>query len=65
MTSVLKACVGMKSCYLGELAHGKILKFGFLIVIFVGNTLIAMYPAIDNMEAERLFFYEIYASHPN
>ncbi|XP_016452485.2 pentatricopeptide repeat-containing protein At2g20540-like [Nicotiana tabacum] len=56
---VLKACARMKSCNLGELVHGQILKLGFLIDIFVGNTLIAMYTAIDNVEAARLVFNEI------
>ncbi|XP_059309716.1 pentatricopeptide repeat-containing protein At2g20540-like [Lycium ferocissimum] len=56
---VLKACGQLKSCYLGELVHGTILKFGFLIDTFVGNTLIGFYTGFDNMEAARFVFYEI------
>ncbi|PHU28491.1 hypothetical protein BC332_00584 [Capsicum chinense] len=56
---VLKACARMKSCHLGELVHGQILKLGFLIDIFVGNTLIGFYTAFDNVEAARFVFHEI------
>ncbi|CAN4075591.1 unnamed protein product [Withania somnifera] len=56
---VLKACARIKSCYLGELVHGQILKLGFLIDIFVGNTLGGFYTAFDNVEAARFIFYDI------
>ncbi|KAA8532951.1 hypothetical protein F0562_032932 [Nyssa sinensis] len=56
---VLKASAMMKNCHLGELIHGHSLKLGFLFDIFVGNTLIAMYSAFDNMAAAFSVFNEI------
>ncbi|KAK4373248.1 hypothetical protein RND71_008632 [Anisodus tanguticus] len=60
---VLKACGKLKSCYLGELVHGQILKLGFLIDTFVGNTLLGFYTAVDNVEAAKIVFYEIPSSN--
>lgn len=56
---VLKACARMKSCHLGELVHGQILKLGFLIDIYVGNSLIGFYTGVDNVEAAKSVFNEI------
>ncbi|KAG5608111.1 hypothetical protein H5410_019392 [Solanum commersonii] len=56
---VLKACGRMKSFHLGELVHGQVLKLGFLIDTFVGNSLIGFYTCFDNVEAARSVFYEI------
>ncbi|XP_059648794.1 pentatricopeptide repeat-containing protein At2g20540-like [Cornus florida] len=56
---VLRACAIMRNCHLGESIHGHSLKLGFLFDVFVGNTLIAMYSAFDNMVAARHVFNEI------
>ncbi|CAK9142397.1 unnamed protein product [Ilex paraguariensis] len=56
---LLKACANMKNCDVGKLIHGHCLRLGFLFDIFVGNTLIVMYSAFDNMEAARFVFDEI------
>ncbi|KAL8518562.1 hypothetical protein ACS0TY_009791 [Phlomoides rotata] len=56
---VLKACSNMKSLNLGRLIHGHGLKLGFASDNFVGNTLIALYSASDEMGAVKLVFDEI------
>ena len=53
---VLKACAGLQSCHLGELAHGQSVKLGFWFDIFVGNTLIARYSSFGNVRAARCIF---------
>ncbi|ONI30939.1 hypothetical protein PRUPE_1G282900 [Prunus persica] len=56
---VLKACARLQSSCLGELVHGCSLKLGFVSDIFVGNSLIVMYCAFDDMKAARHIFDEI------
>lgn len=56
---VLKVCLNMKSLNLGRLIHGHGLKLGFASDNFVGNTLIVMYSAVDEMVAAKLVFDEI------
>ncbi|KAH6815225.1 hypothetical protein C2S51_020045 [Perilla frutescens var. frutescens] len=55
----LKACANVKSLNLGGSVHGQCLKLGFVSDNFVGNSLIAMYSAADEMGAARLVFEEI------
>nr|AYM00632.1 pentatricopeptide repeat protein [Salvia miltiorrhiza] len=55
----LKACANMKILNLGGSVHGQCLKLGFMSDNFVGNSLIAMYSAADEMGAARLVFEEI------
>ncbi|KAL6294809.1 hypothetical protein ACE6H2_002951 [Prunus campanulata] len=56
---VLKACARLQSSCLGELFHGCSLKLGFVSDIFVGNSLIVIYCAFDDMKAARHIFDEI------
>ncbi|GLU16981.1 hypothetical protein SLE2022_333810 [Rubroshorea leprosula] len=56
---VLKACAKLQSSLLGELVHGHCLKLCFLSDSFVGNSLIYMYCAFDNVRAARYIFNEI------
>ncbi|GMP43441.1 hypothetical protein CsSME_00012800 [Camellia sinensis var. sinensis] len=56
---VLKACANMKSFHLGESIHGHCLKLGFLFDTFVGNSLIVMYSAFNDMNAARCVFAEV------
>ncbi|XP_052185992.1 pentatricopeptide repeat-containing protein At2g20540-like [Diospyros lotus] len=55
---VLKACANMKSSQLGGLIHGHCVKLGFLFDEFVGNSLIVMYSACDDVNAARCVFDE-------
>lgn len=55
----LKACANMKSLNLGGSVHGQGVKLGFVSDNFVGNTLIVMYSAVDEMGAAKLVFDEI------
>ncbi|XP_073129760.1 pentatricopeptide repeat-containing protein At2g20540-like [Henckelia pumila] len=56
---LLKACANTKNLNLGGLMHGHVIKLGLLFNNFVGNTLIAMYSAFDDMEAAKCVFDEI------
>ncbi|XP_043725201.1 pentatricopeptide repeat-containing protein At5g66520-like [Telopea speciosissima] len=56
---VLKACANLQDSRLGEQIHGSSVKLGFLLDVFVGNTLILMYSNCGNMESARLVFDEI------
>ncbi|KAK6157855.1 hypothetical protein DH2020_012103 [Rehmannia glutinosa] len=56
----LKACVNMKSLNLGVSVHGHGVKLGLVFDNFVGNTLIGMYSAFDDMGSAKLAFDEIY-----
>lgn len=56
---VLKACAKLESSCLGELVHGYSLKVGLMLDIIVGNSLIVMYCAFDDMKAARYIFDEI------
>ncbi|PSR88413.1 Pentatricopeptide repeat-containing protein [Actinidia chinensis var. chinensis] len=56
---VLKACASMRTCNIGESVHGHCLKLGFLFDSFVGNGLIFMYSAFDDMGAARCVFDEV------
>ncbi|KAF3431555.1 hypothetical protein FNV43_RR26286 [Rhamnella rubrinervis] len=56
---VLKACARLQSTCLGELVHGYCLRLGLLLDIFVGNSLIVMYCAFDDVKAARYIFDEI------
>ncbi|XP_057949030.1 pentatricopeptide repeat-containing protein At2g20540-like [Malania oleifera] len=56
---VLKACASLRSFYLGEAIHGHSLKLGLSFDVFVGNALIFMYSAFDDMELARYVFDEI------
>ncbi|CAI9775212.1 unnamed protein product [Fraxinus pennsylvanica] len=55
---VLKTCAKMKRLDLGELIHGYCLKLGSLFDNYVGNTMILMYSAFDDMEAAKCVFDE-------
>ncbi|EOY01760.1 Pentatricopeptide repeat-containing protein [Theobroma cacao] len=56
---VLKACAKLQYFYFGELVYGHCLKLGFVFDIFVGNALIAMFCAFDNVKVARYIFDEI------
>ncbi|KAB2624476.1 pentatricopeptide repeat-containing protein [Pyrus ussuriensis x Pyrus communis] len=56
---LLKACARMQRCRLGELIHGFCLKLGFVSDIFVGNSLIVMYCAFDNVKRALYVFDEM------
>ncbi|XP_065860542.1 pentatricopeptide repeat-containing protein At2g20540-like [Euphorbia lathyris] len=56
---VLKACIKLESCFLGELLHGHCSKLGFVINNVVGNSLILMYWGFGKMEAARYVFDEM------
>ncbi|KAI3467270.1 hypothetical protein Pfo_023933 [Paulownia fortunei] len=55
----LKACANTKSLNLGGSVHGHAVKLGFVFDNYVGNTLIVMYSAVDDMGAAKLVFDEI------
>ncbi|XP_050374818.1 pentatricopeptide repeat-containing protein At5g43790-like [Argentina anserina] len=56
---VLKASVKLQSCSLGELLHGCSFKLGFESDIYVGNSLMVMYCAFDNVKGARYVFDEM------
>ncbi|KAM0961583.1 hypothetical protein ACFX2I_020838 [Malus domestica] len=56
---LLKACARMQRCRLGELVHGFCLKLGFVSDIFVGNSLIVMYCAFDDVKRALYVFDEM------
>ncbi|KAM5567341.1 pentatricopeptide repeat-containing protein [Rosa sericea] len=56
---VLKASARLQSSCLGALVHGFSLKLGFESDIYVGNSLIVMYSAFDNMKGARYVFDEM------
>ncbi|KAL6187759.1 hypothetical protein ACLB2K_039154 [Fragaria x ananassa] len=56
---VLKASVKLQSCSLGELVHGCSFKLGFESDIYVGNSLMVMYCAFDNVRGARYLFDEM------
>ncbi|XP_073285368.1 pentatricopeptide repeat-containing protein At2g20540-like [Primulina huaijiensis] len=56
---LLKACANMKNFNLGGLMHGHVIKLGLLFNNFVGNSMIVMYSAFDDMEAAKCVFDEI------
>lgn len=55
----VKACANMKSLDIGGSVHAQCLKLGFSSDNFVGNSLLVMYSAADEMGAARLAFEEI------
>ncbi|GAV74543.1 PPR domain-containing protein/PPR_2 domain-containing protein [Cephalotus follicularis] len=55
---MLRACAKLQTCYLGELVHGCCLKIGLVFNEFVGNALITMYCAFENLKAARYVFDE-------
>ncbi|CAI9775213.1 unnamed protein product [Fraxinus pennsylvanica] len=55
---VLKTCAKMKKIGSWELIHGYCLKLGSLFDNYVGNTMILMYSAFDDMEAAKCVFDE-------
>lgn len=55
----LKACANLRSSIHGGSVHGQCLKLGLQSDNFVGNSLIAVYSATDEMGAARLAFEEI------
>ncbi|KAM2887529.1 hypothetical protein FF1_011384 [Malus domestica] len=56
---LVKACARMQRSCLGELVHGLCLKLGFVSDIFVGNSLVVMYYASDDMKGARYVFDEM------
>ncbi|KZV54846.1 pentatricopeptide repeat-containing protein-like [Dorcoceras hygrometricum] len=56
---LLKACGNMRNLNLGGLMHGHVISLGLLFNNFVCNTLMAMYSALDDMEAAKCVFDEI------
>ncbi|XP_042515494.1 pentatricopeptide repeat-containing protein At5g66520-like [Macadamia integrifolia] len=56
---VLKACANLQNSRLGEQIHGSSVKLGFLLDIFVGNTLILMYSNCGKVESARRIFDEM------
>ncbi|KAK9281811.1 hypothetical protein L1049_004717 [Liquidambar formosana] len=54
--SVLKACGGLKDMRCGGEIHGLAIKCGYISVVFVVNSLVAMYAKWDDLDgAKRLF----------
>ncbi|XP_022973287.1 pentatricopeptide repeat-containing protein At2g20540-like [Cucurbita maxima] len=56
---VLKACARIKKFHLGESVHACAVKLGFVMDVFVGNSLLVMYCAFGNMKDAGQMFDEM------
>lgn len=56
---VLKASARMKNFHLGESVHACVVKLGFVLDAFVGNSLLVMYCAFGNMRVAGQVFDEM------
>ncbi|XP_010262506.1 PREDICTED: pentatricopeptide repeat-containing protein At1g08070, chloroplastic-like [Nelumbo nucifera] len=56
---VLKACAVLEAVELGRSVHGKVLRMGFSLDLFIRSSLVRMYSDFDEIEAARVLFDEI------
>eukprot|EP01018_Ginkgo_biloba_P003474 Gb_25271 [translate_table: standard] len=56
MVSVLQACAHLGAMQQGELIHGYIIRSGFELHVYVGNSLVAMYAKCGSIQTARQLF---------